>query len=39
MVWGYFAPSGPGRLAGVKENMNSALYPNILEENVWPSVP
>lgn len=39
MVWGYFADSGPGRLALLVEGtMNSALYQRILLENVRPYV-
>lgn len=38
MVWGWFAASGPGRLAVVNGSMQSAVYQNILKENVWPSV-
>ena len=38
MVWGYFAASGPGRLAIIDGTMNSALYQKILKDNVWPSV-
>ena len=38
MVWGCFAASGPGRLAVIKGTMNSAVYQEILKENVRPSV-
>ena len=38
MVWGCFAASGPGRLAVINGNMNSAVYQKILKENVRPSV-
>ncbi|KAF7651873.1 hypothetical protein LDENG_00104190, partial [Lucifuga dentata] len=38
MVWGCFAASGPGRLAIIEGNMNSALYQKILKENVRSSV-
>lgn len=34
MVWGYFAASGPGRLALIDGTMNSAHYRKILKENV-----
>ncbi|KAK3514690.1 hypothetical protein QTP70_027774 [Hemibagrus guttatus] len=38
MVWGCSAASGPGRLAVINGTMNSAVYQNILKENVRPSV-
>ena len=38
MVWGYFAASGPVRLAVIDGTMNSVIYQKILKENVWPSV-
>uniref|UniRef100_A0A9J8CTE6 Tc1-like transposase DDE domain-containing protein n=1 Tax=Cyprinus carpio carpio TaxID=630221 RepID=A0A9J8CTE6_CYPCA len=38
MVWGCFAASGPGRLAVINENMNSAVYEKNLKDNVLPSV-
>ncbi|KAF7640693.1 hypothetical protein LDENG_00022540, partial [Lucifuga dentata] len=38
MVWGCFAASGPGRLAVIDGTMNSAIYQEILKENVRPSV-
>ncbi|KAK3524035.1 hypothetical protein QTP70_017546 [Hemibagrus guttatus] len=38
MVWGCFAASGHGRLAVINGTMNSAVYQNILKENVRPSV-
>uniref|UniRef100_A0A8C6VVE8 Transposase Tc1-like domain-containing protein n=1 Tax=Nothobranchius furzeri TaxID=105023 RepID=A0A8C6VVE8_NOTFU len=38
MVWGCFAASGTGRLAVINGTMNSTVYPNILKENVRPSV-
>ncbi len=38
MVWGCFAASGPGRLAIIDGNMNSALYQKILKEKIQPSV-
>lgn len=38
MVWGCFAASGPGRLAVINGTMNSAVYQEILKENVRPSV-
>ncbi len=38
MVWGCFAASGPEWLAIIDGTMNSALYQNILKENVQPSV-
>lgn len=38
MVWGCFGASGPQRLAVVNRTMNSAVYQNILKENVRPSV-
>jgi len=38
MVWGFFAASGPGRLAIIDGNMNSALYQKILKEKIQPSV-
>lgn len=38
MVWGCFAASGPGRLAVKNGTMNSAMYQNILKENVRPAV-
>lgn len=38
MVWGCFAASGPGRLAVINGAMNSAVYQQILKENVRPSV-
>lgn len=33
-VWGYFAASGPGRLAITDGSVNSGLYQQILQENV-----
>ncbi len=38
MVWGCFGASGPGWLARIDGNMNSARYQKILKENVRPSV-
>ncbi len=33
MVWGCFAASGPGRLAVINGNINSAVYQKILKDN------
>ncbi|KAF7669235.1 hypothetical protein LDENG_00220820 [Lucifuga dentata] len=38
MAWGCFAASGPGQLAIIEGNMNSALYQKILRKNVRSSV-
>jgi len=38
IIWGRFAASGPRRLAVVNGTMNSAVYLNILKENIRPSV-
>jgi hypothetical protein len=38
LLGGYFAASGPGRLALIEGTMNSALYQRILQENVRPAV-
>ncbi|KAF7651901.1 hypothetical protein LDENG_00103920 [Lucifuga dentata] len=38
MLWGCFVASGPGQLAIIEGNMNSALYQRILRENVRSSV-
>lgn len=38
MVWSCLAASEPGRLAMVNVTMNSAVYQNILKENVQLSV-
>lgn len=38
LVWGDFALSGPGQLAVIMGNMDSALYQKILKENVLSSV-
>lgn len=38
MVWRCFITSGPGRLAVMDKNMNSALYEKILTGNIRPLV-
>lgn len=38
MVWGCFSSSGTGKIHIIKERMNSAIYREILEENLFESV-
>jgi hypothetical protein len=38
VVWSCFAASGPGQLAIIDGKMNSQVYKDILQENVFLSV-
>lgn len=38
MIWGCLAASGSGRLAVVNGTIHSAVYQNVLKEDVQPTV-
>ena len=38
MIWGYLSFSGIGTLTDVKGNINSQIYIDVLENNVWPVI-
>jgi hypothetical protein len=38
MIWGYLSLSGIGTLTDVKGNINSQIYIDVLENNLWPVI-